>query len=93
MIRELSEYDIDVQVTDIVARDEDSIKQYGIKLIKTKDLAKADAVILAVPHSEYVYGGWDMIGDLLKVNNGIVVDIKGVLDKELKPDLIDLWRL
>ena len=93
VIRELNEYDIDVQVTDIVAREEESIKQCDIKLIKTKDLAKADAVILAVPHSEYVHGGWGMIGDLLNVKDGIVVDIKGVLDKELKPDLIDLWRL
>jgi len=93
VIRELNEYDIDVQVTDIVAREEESIKQYGIKLIKMKYLAKADAVILAVPHSEYIHGGWGMIGDLLKIKAGIVVDVKGLLDKELKPDLIDLWRL
>ncbi|MGB2991121.1 MAG: UDP binding domain-containing protein [Paenisporosarcina sp.] len=84
---------MEVQVTDLVARDKESIKQFGIKLIKTKDLAKADAVIFAVPHREYIEGGWDLIEDLLKVKNGIVVDIKSLLDKELKPDSIDFWRL
>ena len=44
-------------------------------------LKPADAVILAVAHEEYVAGGWPMIARLLKGGNGVVLDIKGKLDR------------
>ena len=57
------------------------------------ELLAADAVIFAVPHAEYLSGGWDFITGLLKENQGVVFDVKGVLDRDAKPDGITLKRL
>ncbi|MBT2581228.1 nucleotide sugar dehydrogenase [Planococcus sp. ISL-109] len=93
VIRELQEYDIDIQVTDAEASSIDAVREYGIDLIPFNELEKADAVIFAVPHREYVAKGWDGMQSLLKDKGGIVVDIKSVLSKEEKPAELELWRL
>lgn len=93
VIRELHEYAIDVQVTDVEANAMNVFNEYGISLTEYEELTKADAVILAVPHRDYIRGGWHLVSDLLKGKTGIVFDIKSVLDQDLKPDLIELWRL
>jgi UDP-N-acetyl-D-galactosamine dehydrogenase len=56
-------------------------------------LRRADAVILAVAHDDYVRGGWSMIGKLLKPGGGVVLDVKAMLDRAEKPDGVELWRL
>lgn len=93
VIRELQEYDIEVQVTDAEANAKDGLREYGISLIEMDALEKADAVVLAVPHRKYVEEGWNNISKLLKGKSGIVVDIKSVLLLDEKPDDIDIWRL
>ena len=37
--------------------------------------------------------GWDQISSLLKSQQGIVVDIKSVLDVDACPQNVTLWRL
>jgi UDP-N-acetyl-D-galactosamine dehydrogenase len=93
VIRELQEYDIDIQVTDAEANSKDAVREYGIDLIPYNELEKSDAVIFAVPHREYVAKGWQGVQSLLKNEDGIVVDIKSVLSKEEKPEELELWRL
>lgn len=93
VIRELQEYDIDIQVTDAEANSKDAVREYGIDLIPYNELEKSDAVIFAVPHREYVAKGWQGVQSLLKDEDGIVVDIKSVLSKEEKPEELELWRL
>ncbi|MBX0313286.1 nucleotide sugar dehydrogenase [Planococcus glaciei] len=93
VIRELQEYDIDVQVTDAEANANDGLREYGVSLIEMDDLEKADAVILAVPHREYVEKGWSNVQSLLKDRSGIVVDVKSVLPMSEKPKELELWRL
>jgi UDP-N-acetyl-D-galactosamine dehydrogenase len=56
-------------------------------------LRRADAVILAVAHDDYVRGGWAMIEKLLKPGGGVVLDVKAMLDRAAKPRDVDLWRL
>ncbi|WP_341201694.1 nucleotide sugar dehydrogenase [Planomicrobium okeanokoites] len=93
VIRELQEYDIDVQVTDAEAGAEEAKHEYGVNLIPFSDLDKADAVVLAVPHRSYVEKGWTNIQSLLHNNKGIVVDVKSILPLQEKPEEISLWRL
>ena len=93
IIRELKEYGVDVQVTDIHADSDEAVHVYGIPLIDYDKLLPADAVVLAVSHNEYAKKGWTQFEQLLKHGKGIVMDIKGVLDMESKPEQINLWRL
>lgn len=93
VIRELEEYDIVVQVTDSEASAKDGMHEYGVTLVNINDLEKADAVILAVPHKEYVEKGWNNVKALLKGGSGVVVDVKSVLPMIEKPKEIELWRL
>ncbi len=53
----------------------------------------ADAVIIAVPHQEYVEGGWPLVQKLLAGGQGLVMDIKGRLDRAATPTGVELWRL
>lgn len=93
VIRELQEYGIDVQVTDAQAGSAEAVREYGVSLISYDELLPAEAVVLAVSHHEYIETGWTQFDRLLKHGKGIVVDIKSVLNKESKPEKIDLWRL
>ncbi|ANU10117.1 GDP-mannose dehydrogenase [Planococcus antarcticus DSM 14505] len=93
VIRELQEYDIEVQVTDAEAGSKEAEREYGVTLIPYDELEKADAVVLAVPHRDYVQKSWATIQSLLKNDKGILVDIKSILPLHEKPNNIELWRL
>lgn len=94
IVRELKEYGIDVQLNDPLASSVQIKDEYGLELKDLKELALADAVILAVPHREYVEKGWKLIVPLLKKNQkSVVVDVKSVLTREDCPEWIKLWRL
>lgn len=93
VIRELQEYDVDIQVTDAEAESKDAVREYGIELIPFSELEKSDAVVFAVPHREYVEKGWMGVQSLLKEKDGIVVDIKSILPQNEKPAELELWRL
>lgn len=78
----------------------DLLKTYGITpsvidpVHGTADPAEpADAVILAVAHDEFAQAGWDLIDQYGKQDQVVVVmDLKGVLDRDTQPDDIVLWR-
>lgn len=93
VILELQDYGIDIQVSDPYVDSKDSENQYGISLIPQQDLQPAKAVIVAVPHKEYIQAGWKQFDNLLVDKKGIVFDIKSILNQDIKPAHIDLWRL
>ncbi|GEN81818.1 UDP-N-acetyl-D-galactosamine dehydrogenase [Sporosarcina luteola] len=93
VIKELQEYGVDVQVTDAQADTDSAMREYGISITPYNELLPAEAVVLAVSHNEYIEAGWSQFDSLLKYGKGIVVDIKSALNKEDKPEQIDLWRL
>ena len=93
IVRELQAFGIAVQVHDPIAIAQDALREYAIELIPESALLPADAVILAVPHTSYVAAGWPLITRLLQGNRGIVLDLKAKLDRSVRPDGIDLWRL
>jgi len=93
IVRELASFGIAAQVHDPIAPAEDAKREYGISLIDMPALRQADAIVLAVAHGDYAHGGWPMIERLLKPGGGIVLDVKGVLDRAAQPARVELWRL
>jgi UDP-N-acetyl-D-galactosamine dehydrogenase len=92
IVRELQSFGIVVQVADTMAAPEDAQHEYGITLINLEDLSPSDAVILAVPHRSYREGGWRLLSEMLLNAMGVVVDVKGQLDRNAVPPGIELWR-
>ena len=82
-----------IQIYDPYADKQETQEQYGINLIELNDLKKADALVLAVPHNEFINGGWGFINSLVCQDGGIVYDVKSVLDKNDTPKNIHLIRL
>ena len=93
VLAELSTFGMKVQVNDPEAPPAEAIHEYNIPLTPMDKLEPADAVILAVPHSAYSTGGWSMVQGLLKNGRGVVIDVRGALDRETVPDGVILWRL
>jgi len=75
-------------------------KEWGYK-VQTHDpflpqttLEKSNIIVLAVAHDEYKAKGWSLIEESVDIEKTVIVaDIKGILDKEQKPDNVILWRL
>lgn len=109
IVNELKEYGIDVIITDPIAEVEEVKEEYGLRLSKFDELEGLDAVILAVPHTQYKELSLDNIDSLFKINNiafeevaatsevnseKIIVDVKGLLDKkEVESKGYLYWRL
>lgn len=92
IIHELESFGVVVQVTDAMAAPEDAHYEYGVTLMGLAELKPADAVILAVPHRGYREGGWSLMRKMLLKEQGVVLDVKGRLDRKAVPPGIQLWR-
>lgn len=93
IISELNEYGVELQLHDPMVDHDEWQGEYGMALSHKEKLKKADAVVLAVSHKEYLDGGWDYICELLNGGRGVVYDVKGVLDRQTIPEGIILNRL
>lgn len=76
--RELNYFGLKVDIFDPLVSESDVVQEYDIKLKKSMDIEEYEAIILAVPHTEF-----------LKINfsnlkrKPVIFDLKGVLDKNL----------
>jgi len=93
IFKELGNQPLTVQIYDPYADNQETQEQHGIDLIELNDLKKADALVLAVPHKEFIDGGWKFINKLIGPDGGIVYDVKCILDKNDIPKNIHLIRL
>jgi UDP-N-acetyl-D-galactosamine dehydrogenase len=93
IVTALEDYGVRVQIHDPYASAAEAHEEYGVALLKTEQLAPADAVILAVPHAAYIEAGWNGVAERLKNRAGIVADVKARLDRMTRPDNITHWRL
>jgi UDP-N-acetyl-D-galactosamine dehydrogenase len=93
VIAEIQSYGIPVQVCDPEADPEEVWRQYGLRLKATDALDASDAVVIAVGHRSFVTQGWSMVSQLLRDGRGVVLDLKGILDRGAVPAGVDLWRL
>ena len=67
------------------------MREHGVKV--DSNIALADAVILAVPHDQFISNGWHTVLSFTKPDARVVVmDVKGVLPREKLPENVDLWR-
>ena len=93
IVQELAEYGVRVQIHDPCAHDEEALEEYGVHLTAAEALEPARAVVLAVPHREYLEAGWAGITRHLADGHGVVMDVKGKLDRAARPEGVLLWRL
>lgn len=78
VVKELSEFGCKVDVTDCWADNEEAEYEYGITLNQNPEKAQYDALLLAVPHREYVARSSHDLREYMK-DNGVLFDLKGVL--------------
>jgi UDP-N-acetyl-D-galactosamine dehydrogenase len=94
IICELREYGVQVLVHDPIAQSEEALEEYGIHLSKWDDLRDIDGIVVAVAHRAYA----DMeLQKLLKPlrnqREGVVIDVKCLLDQAKLPKTLKYWRL
>lgn len=81
---------------DVLAHDPNAdprhAEAHGATLSPLDQLGDADAVIVAVAHKEFREGGWPLVTDLLR-DGGVVLDVRGFLDRAQTPKNVTLWRL
>ena len=57
------------------------------------DGERFDAIVLAVPHLQFIKDGWHLINALTNTaKSTLVMDIKARLDRQSTPPAIKLWR-
>ena len=93
IIRELQTYGVDVHVSDPLADPEEAVHEYGVRLERWDDLPRADAIVAAVSHREYMALGMEEIGKKV-IKGGAFVDVKAAFDPEaLVGAGLRVWRL
>ena len=93
VIRELQSYGIDVHVHDPVADSAEAQHEYGVGLTPWNELPRADALVVAVAHREYLEMPQQTFATKV-VENGTVIDVKSKLDsKSLNAIGLRVWRL
>ena len=82
IVRELEEFGVNVETYDPWADPKEVKKEYGIDLISKEHLRNNgyyDAVVLAVSHNNFL----ELDYQLLKNNQTIIYDVKGMLPKDI----------
>ncbi|MEX2596982.1 MAG: nucleotide sugar dehydrogenase [Salibacteraceae bacterium] len=90
VVKELRSFMVDVDVADPHAESEELMEEYGFELTNIKPKGY-DAVIVAVNHDEYVKMTEDDFKGLMKDDQGILVDVKGIFRKDIKN--LNYWSL
>ena len=93
IIRELEEFDVQVQVFDPVASSAEALHEYGVTLLSLNELKPAAAIVVAVAHD--AYARWTPSDYLKLIHNApVVIDVKGVCDgPALERAGARFWRL
>lgn len=82
MIHELQEYDIEVEVADPHANEEEVFKEYHTRLKRLEDLQAIDAVIIAVKHEAYKELELEGLKKLFRNGKPVVIDVKRLFDRK-----------
>jgi UDP-N-acetyl-D-galactosamine dehydrogenase len=90
ILRELAEFGVETFVHDPIASRDEALAEYGVRLRPWADLPAADALILAVAHSEFLDRN---LAERI-VKGGCLIDVKSVLDAAaLRSAGLRVWRL
>lgn len=94
IVHELADYRVSVLVHDPLANPDEARHEYGVELLPLAELRDLDALILAVSHDQFAQLDADRIAAMFKnPAAGIVIDVKGFLDKDALSRRFDYWRL
>jgi UDP-N-acetyl-D-galactosamine dehydrogenase len=94
IISELREYGIEVLVHDPIAETEEAVAEYGIHLVEWKRMKDLDGLIVAVAHKKFSdMSIIDLLKPLRNQKQGVVIDVKSILDPQHIPASIRYWRL
>jgi UDP-N-acetyl-D-galactosamine dehydrogenase len=94
IISELREYGIEVLVHDPIAEREEAVAEYGIHLLEWEKMKDLDGLIVAVAHKNFSdMSVVDLLKPLRNLKQGVVIDVKSILDPSHIPSSIKYWRL
>ncbi|NWF73743.1 MAG: nucleotide sugar dehydrogenase [Nitrospirae bacterium] len=94
IIQELREYGVQVSVHDPIAEPEEAVAEYGIHLQQWNDLKNVDGLVIAVAHRTYTEMGLqELLKPLRNQQDGVVIDVKSLLDPAQLPKALRYWRL
>ena len=93
IIDELPEYCCELIAHDPLAKAAEALSEYGVALCEREDLRGCQAVILAVPHAQYLHMSVAEYGEMMD-QGATLIDLKSVLDREeLEAAKLKVWRL
>lgn len=81
IVRELGEYNVDVDVYDPWVDAEEAVHEYGLTLVQSPQNGAYDAIILAVAHDQFVKMGAERVRAFGRPNN-VLYDLKYVLKSD-----------
>lgn len=82
IVNELKEYGISPLIADPEADAGEAERLYGVKFVDMDGIKDMDAVILAVGHKRFREFSIDMMDSLFGTGEKVLLDIKGLLDRE-----------
>ncbi|MDZ4750300.1 MAG: nucleotide sugar dehydrogenase [Flavobacteriales bacterium] len=91
VIREMESFSVRVDIVDPQADSEEMHHEYGLNILPEPKKGEYDAIVVAVPHNEYLELDEAYFKTLLKDGKGVLIDIKGLYRKNIK-DLL-YWSL
>ncbi len=93
VIRELRSYGVEVGVHDPHADPSEAHLEYGVSLVQWSDLPRADALVLAVSHADFLTLSVEDLSRKL-IRGGCVIDVKSAFAPEpLRAAGFNVWRL
>jgi UDP-N-acetyl-D-galactosamine dehydrogenase len=94
IIHELCEYGVQVLAHDPIAEPEEAVAEYGIHLQQWNDLKNVDGLVIAVAHRAYAEMGLqELLKPLRSQQDGVVIDVKSLLDRTQLSSSLKYWRL
>jgi UDP-N-acetyl-D-galactosamine dehydrogenase len=92
IVRELREFGIEPLVCDPLVPAEAALREYGVRLKPWEELTALDALLLAVPHEEFLEKSAEELLSPLR-QGGVLLDLKSVVDpRQARPD-VQYWSL
>jgi UDP-N-acetyl-D-galactosamine dehydrogenase len=92
IVNELREFGLKPLVHDPMGNPEEAREEYGVHLCEWSQLSALDALILAVPHRQYMEMPTRGLLGLVR-DGGVVVDVKSVLDPTVVERGLTYWSL
>jgi UDP-N-acetyl-D-glucosamine/UDP-N-acetyl-D-galactosamine dehydrogenase len=92
ILRELQQFGIEPLIHDPCANAAEALHEYGLKLCAIEEMARLDALVLAVSHKWYIDLGAKRLHGMIR-DGGILVDVKSVLDPAATERGIRYWSL